>query len=108
MLKNVIIALISELIVICLWTKICQITILPNEDMAFAGYVVAVNGEYISIELTSETDAHNGHVYTRGNKAEDGYIITKEDIGRAVVAFVRDPRTPEDVTDDVLNEFLVF
>ena len=108
MLKNVIIALISELIVICLWTKICQITILPNDDMAFAGYVVAVDGENISIELTSETDIHNGHVYIRGNKAEDGYIVTKEDIGRPVVAFVRDPRTPEDVTDDILNEFLVF
>lgn len=108
MLKNAIIALIGELIVICLWTKICQITILPNDDIAFAGHIVAVNGENISIELTSETDIHNGHVYTRGNKAEDGYIITKEDVGRPVVAFVRDPRTPEDVTDDILNEFLVF
>jgi len=108
MLKNAIIALIGELIVICLWTKICQITILPSDDMAFAGYIVAVNGENISIELTSETDVHNGHVYIRENKAKDGYIVTKEDIGRPVVAFVHDPRTPEDVTDDILDEFLVF
>jgi len=108
MLKNAIIALIGELIVICLWTKICQITILPSDDMAFAGHIVAVNGENISIELTSETDVHNGHVYIRENKAKDGYIVTKEDIGRPVVAFVRDPRTPKDVTDDILDEFLVF
>ena len=108
MLKNLFIALMGELIVICLWTKICQITILPNDDMAFAGHIVAVNDEYVSIELTSETDVHNGHVYIRGNKTEDGYIVTKEDVGRPVVAFVRDPRTPEDVTDDVLDEFLVF
>lgn len=77
-------------------------------DLSFAGHIVAINGDYVSIELSSETDIHNGHVYIRENKTKDNYIATREDIGRPVVAFVRDPRTPEDVTDDILDGFWVF
>ena len=77
-------------------------------DLSFAGHIVAVNGDLVSIELSSETDIHNGHVYVRENGAKDNFIATREDIGRPVVAFVRDPRTPEDVTDDVLKGFLIF
>ncbi len=77
-------------------------------DLSFAGHIVAINGDYVSIELSSETDIHNGHVYVRENKAKDGFIATKEDIGRSVVAFIRDPRTPENVTDDILKGFWVF
>lgn len=77
-------------------------------DLSFAGHIVAVDGDLVSIELSSETDIHNGHVYIRENKTKDKYITTREDIGRAVVAFVRDPQTPEDVTDDILDGFWVF
>lgn len=77
-------------------------------DLSFAGHIVAVNGDLVSIELSSETDIHNGHVYVRENEAKDGFTATKEDIGRSVIAFVRDPRTPEDVTDDILDGFWVF
>lgn len=77
-------------------------------DLSFAGHIVAVDGDLVSIELSSETDIHNGHVYIRKNEAKDGFTATKEDIGRPVVAFVRDPRTPEDVTDDILDGFWVF
>lgn len=77
-------------------------------DLSFAGHIVAVNENFVSIELSSETDIHNGHVYVRENGAKDNFIATREDIGRAVVAFVRDPRTPEDVTDDILDGFWVF
>lgn len=77
-------------------------------DLSFAGHIIAVNGDSVSIELSSETDIHNGHVYIRENKTKDGFTATKRDIGRAVVAFVRDPRTPEDVTDDILDGFWVF
>jgi len=77
-------------------------------DLSFAGHIVAVNGDLVSIELSSETDVHNGHVYVRENEAEDGFTATKKDIGRPVVAFVRDPRTPKDVTDDILDGFWVF
>lgn len=77
-------------------------------DLSFAGHIVAVNGDSVSIELSSETDVHNGHVYIRENKAKDGFVATREDIGRPVIAFVRDPRTPEDVTDDILGGFWVF
>lgn len=77
-------------------------------DLSFAGHIVAVNGDLVSIELSSETDIHNGHVYIRENEAKDGFTATREDIGRPVVAFVRDPRTPEDVTDDILDGFWVF
>jgi len=77
-------------------------------NLSFAGHIVAVNGDFVSIELSSETDMHNGHVYVRENKAKDGFTATREDIGRPVVAFVRDPRTPEDVTDDILDGFWVF
>lgn len=77
-------------------------------NLSFAGHIVAVNGNFVSIELSSETDMHNEHVYVRENKTKDGFTATREDIGRAVVAFVRDPRTPEDVTDDILDGFWVF
>lgn len=77
-------------------------------DLSFAGHIVAVNGDLVSIELSSETDVHNGHVYIRENETKDKYIATRKDIGRPVVAFVRDPRTPEDVTDDILDGFWVF
>lgn len=77
-------------------------------DLSFAGHIVAVNGDLVSIELSSETDIHNGHVYVRENGTKDNFIATREDIGRPVVAFVRDPRTPEDVTDDILDGFWVF
>lgn len=77
-------------------------------DLSFAGHIVAVNGDLVSIELSSETDVHNGHVYIRKNETKDKYIATRKDLGRPVVAFVRDPRTPEDVTDDILDGFWVF
>lgn len=77
-------------------------------DLSFAGHIVAVDGDLVSIELSSETDIHNGHVYIRENKTEDGFTATREDIGHSVVAFIRDPRTPEDVTDDILDGFWVF
>ena len=77
-------------------------------DLSFAGHIVAVDGDFVSIELSSETDVHNGHVYIRENEAKDGFTATKKDIGRSVIAFVRDPRTPEDVTDDILDGFWVF
>lgn len=77
-------------------------------DLSFAGHIVAIDGDLVSIELSSETDVHNGHVYIRENKTKDGFVATREDIGRPVIAFVRDPRTPEDVTDDILGGFWVF
>ena len=77
-------------------------------DLSFAGHIIAVNGDLVSIELSSETDVHNGHVYIRENRTKDGFTTTGEDIGRPVIAFVRDPRTPEDVTDDILGGFWVF
>lgn len=77
-------------------------------DLSFTGHIVTVDGDSVSIELSSETDIHNGHVYVRENKTKDGFVATREDIGRPVIAFVRNPRTPEDVTDDILDGFWVF
>lgn len=78
------------------------------KNLSFSGYITEVDGDNVSIVISSEIDIHDGHIYIRENKTKDGFVATREDIGRPVVAFIVDPGTPKDVTDDVLKGFWVF
>jgi hypothetical protein len=62
----------------------------------------------VSVEVTTENNLHTGHIYKRENRSEDNYIAQKEDIGRPVVMFLDDPRTPDQVKDDSFTAFWVF
>ena len=79
-----------------------------HNPLQFSGRIVDVNGNMVSVEVTTENDSHTGHVYERENRSEDKYIATKKDIGRPVIIFLDDPRTPTEVKDDSFTGFWVF
>lgn len=105
-MKKVIITIIVLVLILISGKRIAKY--LSYRSLSFSGYITEVNGDNVSIVISSETDIHNGHVYIRENKTKDGFVATREDIGRPVVAFITDPGTPADVTDDILKGFWVF
>lgn len=105
-MKKVIITIIVLVLILISGKRIVKY--LSYRSLSFSGYITEVNGDNVSIVISSETDIHDGHVYIRENKTKDGFVATREDIGRPVIAFIVDPGTPKDVTDDVLKGFWVF
>lgn len=105
-MKKVIITIIILILALISGKRIAKY--LSYSNLSFSGYITEVDGDNVSIVISSETDIHDGHIYIRENETEDGFIATREDIGRPVVAFIVDPGTPKDVTDDVLKGFWVF
>lgn len=105
-MKKVIITIIVLVLILISGKRIVKY--LSYRSLSFSGYITEVNGDNVSIVISSETDIHDGHVYIRENKTKDGFVATREDIGRPVVAFITDPGTPADVTDDILKGFWVF
>lgn len=79
-----------------------------HNPLQFTGRIVDVNGNMVSVEVTTENDPHHGHVYERENRSKDQYIVTRADIGRPVIIFLDDPRTPDQVKDDSFTGFWVF
>lgn len=105
-MKKVIITIIVLILILISGKKIVKY--LSYKSLSFSGYITEINGDNVSIVISSETDIHDGHVYIRENKTKDGFVATREDIRRPVVAFITDPGTPTDVTDDILKGFWVF
>lgn len=105
-MKKVIITIIILILALISGKRIAKY--LSYSNLSFSGYITEVDGDNVSIVISSETDIHDGNIYIRENKTKDGFVATKEDIGRPVVAFIVDPGTPKDVTDDVLKGFWVF
>lgn len=96
---------------VVLWTLIIGYGVydtISHNPLQFTGRIVAVNGNMVSVEVITENDPHHGHVYERENCSKDKFIATRADIGRPVVMFLDDPRTPTEVKDDSFTGFLVF
>ena len=96
---------------IVLWTIIIGYSVydtVSHNPLQFCGRIVDINGNMVSVEVTTENDPHHGHVYERENRSKDKYIATRKDIGRPVVIFLDDPRTPDQVKDDSFTGFWVF
>lgn len=105
-MKKVIITIIILILALISGKRIVKY--LSYSNLSFSGYITEVDGDNVSIVISSETDIHDGNIYIRENETKDGFVATREDIGRPVVAFIIDPGTPKDVTDDILKGFWVF
>lgn len=93
------------LLVFILLLTVGKISLYRN--LSFEGYIYEINDNEISVILSSDTDAlHDGNIYIRENRGD--FVATQKDIGRPVVAFLTDPGTPKDVTDDVFTGYWVF
>ena len=82
--------------------------IVSHTPLQFCGRIVDVSGNMVSVEVTTENDPHHGHVYERENCSKDKFIATKADVGRPVIMFLDDPKTPEYVKDDRFTGFLAY
>lgn len=105
-MKKIIITIIVVILALVSGKRIAKY--LSYRSLSFSGYITEIDGDNVSIVISSETDIHDGNIYIRENKAKDGFVATREDIGRPVVAFITDPGTPANVTDDILKGFWVF
>lgn len=105
-MKKIIIALF-----VVLWTLIIGYGVydtISHNLLQFTGRIVNVNGNMVSVEVITENDLHHGHVYERENCSKDKFIATKKDIGRPVIIFLDDPKTPDQVKDDRFTGFLAY